>query len=130
MDFSAMGQVAVAMITQLGLRILGAIILWIVGRMIIGVIVRLVARSLAMRHVDPTITRYLGNILGVVLNIGLALAILSLFGVETTTFAALIAGAGLAIGAAWGGLLSNFAAGVFLVVLRPQQRMRLVQAGS
>src|SRR6187455_2716728 len=110
MDFSAMGQVAVAMITQVGLRMLGAIILWAIGRMIISVIVRLVSRSLALHHVDATITRYLGNILAVILNIGLALAILSLFGVETTTFAALIAAAGVAIGVAWGGLLSSFAA--------------------
>ena len=54
MDFSTMGQVAVAMITQVGLRILGAIILWVIGRMIISVIVRLVSRSLTMRHVDAT----------------------------------------------------------------------------
>src|SRR4029434_9797223 len=85
MDFGAMGQVAIAMVTQVGLRILGAIILWIVGRMVIGVLVRLVSRSLTIRHVDATITRYLDNILRVVLNVALALAILSLFGMETTT---------------------------------------------
>jgi hypothetical protein len=51
----------------------------------------------------------------VVLNITLVIAILGYFGVQTTSFAALLAGAGLAIGTAWGGLLSNFAAGIFLV---------------
>jgi small conductance mechanosensitive channel len=55
----------------------------------------------------------------VVLNITLVIAILGYFGVQTTSFAALLAGAGIAIGSAWGGLLANFAAGVFLVVLRP-----------
>jgi small conductance mechanosensitive channel len=130
MDFSTMGQVAVAMITQVGLRILGAIILWIIGRMIISVMVRLVSRSLTMRHVDATITRYLGNILGVILNIGLALAILSLFGVETTTFAAFIAAAGVAIGVAWGGLLSSFAAGAFLIVLQPFRVGQFITAGG
>jgi small conductance mechanosensitive channel len=56
---------------------------------------------------------------GVVLNVLLILAILDIFGVRTTSFAALLAGAGLAIGTAWGGLLTHFAAGVFLQVLRP-----------
>ena len=104
MDLSATGQVAIAMATQLGLRVLGAVVLWIVGRMLIGVVVRLAGRALAVRRVDETISRYLGNILSVVLNIALAMAILSVFGVETTTFAALIAAVGLAVGIAWGGL--------------------------
>jgi small conductance mechanosensitive channel len=58
------------------------------------------------------------NTLSVLLNVTLIVAILSFFGVETTTFAASIAGASVAIGAAWAGLLSNFAAGAFLVILR------------
>ena len=49
----------------------------------------------------------------------LVLAILSIFGIQTTSFAALIAAVGIAIGAAWSGLLANFAAGAFLIVLRP-----------
>ena len=63
--------------------------------------------------------RFFGNTLAVILNITLVLAILGYFGVETTSFAALLASAGLAIGAAWSGLLANFAAGIFLIVLRP-----------
>jgi small conductance mechanosensitive channel len=60
----------------------------------------------------------------------LVLAILGYLGVETTSFAALLAGAGLAIGAAWGGLLANFAAGVFLVVLRPFKVGDFISAGG
>jgi small conductance mechanosensitive channel len=71
------------------------------------------------RRVDPTLSHYLVSILSVLLNIVLILAILDMFGVKTTSFAALLAGAGLAIGTAWGGLLTHFAAGVFLQVLRP-----------
>jgi len=59
------------------------------------------------------------SIVGVVLNILLILSILDMFGIKTTSFAVLLAGAGLAIGTAWGGLLTHFAAGVFLQVLRP-----------
>src|SRR6185369_14605639 len=85
----------------------------------IGLAVRLAKAALAREHVDPTLGRYLGNILNVTLNIVLVVAILGYFGVETTSFAALIAAMGIAIGAAWAGLLANFAAGAFLIVLRP-----------
>jgi small conductance mechanosensitive channel len=63
--------------------------------------------------------RYIGNFVAVTLNIVLVVAILGYCGIQTTTFAALVAGIGIAIGAAWGGLLSNLAAGIFLVVLHP-----------
>src|SRR5262245_30670215 len=62
---------------------------------------------------------YMVNIVTVMLNIALVLGILGYFGVETTTFAALFAAAGVAIGMAWSGLLGHFAAGAFLIVLRP-----------
>ena len=58
------------------------------------------------------------NFINVALNIILVVAILGYFGVETTSFEALVAGAGVAIGAAWSGLLGNFASGIFLLVLR------------
>ena len=56
--------------------------------------------------------------------------ILGVFGVETTTFAALIAAAGVAIGLAWSGLLANFAAGAFLVILRPFKVGDFISAGG
>ncbi|OYU90322.1 MAG: mechanosensitive ion channel protein MscS [Burkholderiales bacterium PBB5] len=84
----------------------------------------------AGKKVDATLTNYLKSILGVVLNIVLVLAILDIFGVKTTSFAALLAGAGLAIGTAWGGLLTHFAAGVFMQVLRPFKVGDFVQAGG
>jgi small conductance mechanosensitive channel len=63
--------------------------------------------------------KYLGSAVSVTLNIALVIGILGYFGIETTSFAALLAGAGVAIGAAWSGMLGNFAAGVFMLVLRP-----------
>jgi small conductance mechanosensitive channel len=68
--------------------------------------------------------------LGVILNVALVVAILGFFGVETTTFAALLAAGGVAIGLAWGGLLANFAAGAFLVFLRPFKVGDVVTAGG
>jgi len=67
----------------------------------------------------PTLTKYLGSIVNVALNIALVLGILGYFGVQTTSLAAMLAGAGLAIGAAWSGMLGNFAAGAFMLVLKP-----------
>ena len=82
------------------------------------------------QKVDPTLMRYLGNILSVMLNIVLVVAILGYCGIETTSFAALVAGVGIAIGAAWGGLLSNLAAGAFLIVLKPFKVGDFICAGG
>lgn len=103
-----------------GLKLLGAIVAWIIGRWVIGILKRLTHRGLQRgRKIDETLAVYITAVVAVALNVLLVLAILDIFGVRTTSFAALLAGAGLAIGTAWGGLLTHFAAGVFLQVLRP-----------
>jgi small conductance mechanosensitive channel len=119
MDWQHMGAVAGATLTAFGLKVIGALIAWIIGRCLIGLALRLIGVALTRQEVDATLQRYIGNIVNVALNIVLVVAILGYFGVETTSFAALIAGMGVAIGAAWAGLLANFAAGAFLIVLRP-----------
>ena len=114
-----------------GLKVIGALIAWAVGRWLIGLAQRLVAKALERgKSMDPTLSHYLVSILGVLLNIVLILAILDMFGVRTTSFAVLLAGAGLAIGTAWGGLLTHFAAGVFLQVLRPYRVGDFVTVGG
>lgn len=102
-----------------GLKVLGAIAIWIIGRWLIGMAVRLVTAALERNKVDVTLSRYLGTMVSVTLTVILVVAILGFFGVETTSFAAIVAAAGVAIGMAWSGLLANFAAGAFLMVLRP-----------
>lgn len=103
----------------IGLRVLGAITIWVVGRFIIRTVLRVIDSALTRRRTDATLIRYAHSMLSVVLNIALVIAVLGFFGVETTSFAALIAAAGVAIGMAWSGLLANFAAGVFLLILKP-----------
>jgi small conductance mechanosensitive channel len=116
---------------EIGLQVLWAIAAWILGRWLIGIALRLFSTALERgKRIDPTLTTYLRSVLGVVLNIVLILAILDIFGVKTTSFAALLAGAGLAIGTAWGGLLTHFAAGVFMQVLRPFKVGDFIQAGG
>ncbi|AJG23291.1 mechanosensitive ion channel family protein [Cupriavidus basilensis] len=112
-------DVVVTYATEVGFKVLAALVFWVVGRWLIHVVVRMVQGSLTKQKVDPTLLRYVGSIVTVTLNIVLIIGILGYFGIQTTSFAALIAAAGIAIGMAWSGLMSNFAAGAFLVVLRP-----------
>src|SRR5262245_19293974 len=98
-------QVLVAQLTTFGLKLLGAIAVWIVGRRLIALAVRLTERGLRRGAIDETLIGYIGSALSILLDIVLVVAILGFFGVETTSFAALLAGAGLAIGTAWGGIL-------------------------
>ena len=114
----------------LGLKALGALVVWMVGRWLIGVAVNLMGAALNRQKVDPSLTRYLGSVIAIALNVILVVAILGYFGVETTSFAALVAAVGIAVGAAWGGLLSNFAAGAFLIVLRPFKVGDYINAGG
>jgi small conductance mechanosensitive channel len=117
-------------VLPLGWKVVGAVALWVVGGWLIAFVAKLLSGTLARRQVDPTLGRYTGSTVQVVLRILLVIAILSVFGVETTSFAALLAAAGIAIGAAWGGLLANFAAGVFLVLFRPFKVGDFVTAGG
>ncbi len=112
-------DMAVQLGINVGLKILGALALWVIGRIVIRGILSILNRSMSTRKLDETVSRYLSSVASVLLNILLILAVLSLFGVETTTFAGLLAAAGVAIGVAWSGLLANLAAGVFMIVLRP-----------
>ena len=115
---TGMIQAAAPLLIQFALKVVGAIALWVIGRVLIRFAVRLVVRSLKYPF-DQTVAGYIGTATSVLLNIALIVALLGFFGVETTTFAALMAGVGIAIGAAWSGLLSQLAAGVFLLILRP-----------
>jgi small conductance mechanosensitive channel len=130
MDTNAFVQSATSTLTAVAWKLAGALVLWLVGRWLIALASRLLGRALARQHLDLTITRYLQTGLVLVLNVALIVAILGFFGVETTTFAALIAAGGVAIGVAWGGLLANFAAGAFLVFLRPFKVGDVVTAGG
>jgi len=130
MNLDNMLDIATAQITAVGLKVLGAIVVWIVGRWLINLAIRLLTATLTRQQVEPTLIRYLVSVINVALNIVLVVAILGYFGLETTSFAALIAAAGIAIGAAWAGLLSNFAAGAFLMILRPFKVNDYVKAGG
>jgi small conductance mechanosensitive channel len=130
MDMNAVMQTTTAVLVAAAWKLAGAVILWLVGRWLIGFALTLLGRALERQQLDVTITRYMQTALRIVLNIALIVAVLGFFGVETTTFAALLAAGGVAIGVAWGGLLANFAAGAFLVFFRPFKVGDVVTAGG
>ena len=121
MDINALLTTASSIVIAVGLQVIGAILLWIVGRWLIKLGIGLLTKAFKRSSVDPTLLVYVKSTLGILLNIVLVVAILGFLGVETTSFAALLAAAGIAIGAAWGGLLAHFAAGAFLIIFRPFQ---------
>jgi small conductance mechanosensitive channel len=126
MDVSNMVGAAKPVLVAFGLKVLGAIAIYIAGRWLIGVLGTLVQKALERQKIEPTVIRYVGNTINVAPNILLVIGILGYFGVETTSFAAL----GVAIGAAWSGLLANFAAGAFILMLRPFKVGDYVLAGE
>jgi small conductance mechanosensitive channel len=105
--------------SELAIKVVASIAFWIIGRWLISRVIGIIQVGMSRSNVDPTLTKYLGSIVAIALNIALVLGILGYFGIQTTSFAAMLAGAGVAIGAAWSGLLGNFAAGAFMLVLRP-----------
>ena len=129
-DLNRIQEILVTAATDIGLKILAAIAFWVVGRWLIGIALSVIRKALETQKLDPTILRYVGSVVSVTLNILLVVGILGYFGIQTTSFAALIATAGVAIGAAWAGLLSNFAAGVFVIVLRPFKVGDFITAGG
>ena len=130
MDTAALKQLLSTTVTELGIKILAALAFWFIGRWLIGRVVAVMRAALNRNHVDPTLIKYLGSIVAVALNITLVLGILGYFGIQTTSFAALLAGAGVAIGAAWSGMLGNFAAGAFMLILRPFKVGDFVSVGG
>src|SRR4029453_4954301 len=130
MDVNLLVQNAAATLMAAAWKIAGAFVLWLVGRWLISFATKTLGRTLAKQEFALTLTRYLQTGLSVILNIALLVALLGFFGVETTTFAALLAAGGVAIGVAWGGLLSNFAAGAFLSFLPPLKGGELVPASG
>ena len=102
-----------------GGRIIGAIIIFVVGRFLISFLKKMVAKLLAKRQVDPSIQSFVKSLVNILLTILLIIAVIGKLGVETTSFAALLASAGVAIGMALSGNLQNFAGGLIVLLFRP-----------
>ena len=108
--------------------IIAALVILILGLWVIKLIIGRLRKIMEKREVDPGVRGFSLSILGVVLNILLFIVIITKLGVETTSFAAILAAAALAIGLALQGSLSNFAGGVLIIVLKPYRVGDFIEA--
>ena len=109
---------------DLGGRILAALIIFIIGKYFINWTNKLFAAMLQKRKVDASIQSFLKSIVNITLLVMLFLAIIGKLGIELTSFAALLASVGVAIGMALSGNLSNFAGGIIILIFRPYRSFR------
>ena len=102
-----------------GLKLLAAIVVYILGRWVIKLVKKGLSRAMSYRNADPTLNTFLMSLVSVLLTFFLILAIVGILGVNTSSLVALLASAGLAIGMALSGTLQNFAGGVMIMLFRP-----------
>lgn len=115
---------------QLGERVLGALIIFIIGKFLVNWLNRLFARILEKRKVDPSIQSFLKSMVNILLLIMLILAVIGKLGIELTGFAALLASAGVAIGMALSGNLQNFAGGLIILLFRPYKVWDFIESST
>ena len=100
-------------------KILVALAILIIGLLVIKLVIKVAKKAMAKSGIDVTLQKFLGNLIGWALKILLIIAVISKLGVETTSFAAIIAAAGLAVGLALQGSLANFAGGILIMIFKP-----------
>lgn len=115
-------------IVEYGPRVLGAIAIYIIGSWVIKKLIKVVRKGMTNQEYDKSLQKFLLSLVKWALTIFLIITVISTLGVETTSFAAVIAAAGLAIGLALQGSLSNFAGGVLIIIFKPYKIGDLVEA--
>ncbi len=128
MDVDKLIDKGVDFITTYGIQVIGAIIIWIIGSWIIKKLLKVTGSVMTKNGYDASLQKFLLNLVGWILKILLILVILSQLGIETTSFAAILAAAGLAVGLALQGSLANFAGGVLLMIFKPIKIGDLIEA--
>lgn len=118
-DYQQLVNDMISQALWIGLKILLAIAIYIVGKWITNWILRLLNRAFERRNVDASLRNFLRSMIKVVMMILVILAAIQTLGINTTSFLAIFASAGLAVGMALSGTLQNFAGGVILLLLRP-----------
>jgi small conductance mechanosensitive channel len=109
----------IGIVSTWGVRVIGALAVLLIGRWIAGRVRKLVARGLERAGADPALVPFFSSMAYYFVGAVVVIAVLNLFGIETTSLIAVLGAAGLAVGLAMQGTLSNFAAGVMLLMFRP-----------
>jgi len=120
----------VELVQSYGLPLIWAIVVFIVGRIVARIITKVVAKMMTKANIDETLVKFTKTVVYVALMIFVILAALGKLGIETTSFAAILAAAGLAIGLSLQGTLGNFASGFMLILFRPFKVGDFVEAGG
>lgn len=128
-DFFSSGQ-ATEMAMTWGLRFAQALIIFFIGRLIARLIARGAERLMGKAGVDKTLSHFLYNVMFTVMLVAVIVAAIKPLGVDTTSFIAILGAAGLAIGLALQGSLSNFSSGIMLILFRPFEAGDFVEAGG
>ena len=129
-DMQAILETAGGVVSTYALRVVGALAVLIIGRMVAGMVRRSVRKALDRTNLDETLVPFLTNMVYYALLAFVVVAVLNLFGVQTTSLIAVLGAAGLAVGLALQGTLSNFASGVMLLIFRPFKVGDFVEAGG
>lgn len=128
MDLEKIMSKGIDFISEYGIKVIGAIVIWIIGSWIIKKLTNATGKLMAKKNYDESLKKFLLNLIGWILKILLILTILSQLGIETTSFAAILAAGGLAVGMALQGSLANFAGGVLLMIFKPIKIGDLIEA--
>lgn len=118
------------LITRYGLQVLGAIIILVIGKFAASLSARIVRKGMTKAKADPALTGFLSSGVSIAVMAFAIIAALAKFGIETTSFIAVLGAAGFAVGLALQGSLGNFAAGVMILIFRPIRVGDLVEAGG
>ena len=129
-DADKMSQMVDAYVIPWGINIVFAILIYIVGKIIVGMLIGLFGKVMARSKYDDMLVDFLKAILRAILMLFVIVAALDRLGVDTTSLVAILGAAGLAIGLSLQGSLQNFAAGVMLLVFRPFKTGDFVDAGG
>ena len=130
MEWSAITEEAIELLTHYGLGVIGAIVLLIVGRIAAGIGRKMTVRALGRSNADPALIPFFSKATYYLIWAVVLIGVLGLFGIQTTSLVAVLGAAGLAVGLALQGTLSHFAAGVMLLIFRPFTIGDYVEAGG
>ena len=127
---SELPAVSADLLSQIGIRLITTVAIFLIGRWIAKILTKLAKKAMARGNVEDTLEHFLGNMLYYTLMAAVIIATINQLGVQTTSLLAVVGAAGLAIGLALQGSLSNFASGVMIVAFRPYKVGDVIQAGG
>lgn len=128
-DWNKLLTDGLALVMNYGPKVLLAIVVLIIGRNIIGSLLKVLGRGMDKRGFDASLKPFLISLMNVAMNAMLLISVASMVGIETTSFVAILGAAGLAVGLALQGSLANFAGGVLILLFKPFKLGDLIEVG-